>query len=285
MNETFTIIDGRGVLSTERRLPQPVEAVWRVLTETESLDEWFPAHVEAEPAVDGAITFVFPGEEGPPLTGRVTAYEQPHRFAYTWGDDHLEWTAEPDGGGTRLTLKHTFDDIAGAASFAAGWETCLDAAAQVLDGVGVVVDAGASAAAHERFVELFGLDEGTIERDGEQWRVRFERQLRAGLEELWEHLGGPGFADAGGEVPEGFTVAGFPPGPVSAVEAPFFLTYHWLSADGEPAGDVRLEFAPGPGGARLLLTHTGTGERAEAALAAWHDRIAELGAEAAALSK
>ena len=283
MNETFTIVDGRGVLTTRRHLPHPVDAVWRVLTETEDLDRWFPAHVEAEPVEGGAITFVFPGEDAPPLTGRVTAFEAPRVFAYTWGDDHLQWTVEPDGEGTVLSLAHTFDDLPGAASFAAGWETCLDAATQVLDGAEVTVDDSRSAALHERFIEQFGLDDGAIEDEGDGWRVRFERQLRGGLEEVWAHLGGPGFGDVGAAAPEAFTITSFPPGPVTAVEAPFFLTYHWLDADGEPAGDVRWEFAPGPGGARLLLTHTGTGERAKAALAAWHDRIAELGAEAAAL--
>ena len=55
-----------------------------------------------------------------------------------------------DGDGCRLVLTHTFDDRAGAASFAAGWDRCLDALGRVAGGRPAAMEPP-SAALHERY--------------------------------------------------------------------------------------------------------------------------------------
>ena len=69
------------------------------------------------PAPGRAVAFGFGGR------GAVTDLEPPRLFAFTWGDEHPRWELHPDGTGTRLVRVHTFDDRAGAASFAAGRHT------------------------------------------------------------------------------------------------------------------------------------------------------------------
>ncbi|TMR08732.1 SRPBCC family protein, partial [Nonomuraea zeae] len=125
MNENLTIHpDGRTTLRMQRRLPHPQAKVWRAITQPEHLAHWFPADV----TIDGdRITYGF----GP--QGRITELDPPHVFAHTWGDDELRWELHPDGEATILTLTHTFTDLHGAASFAAGWHTCVLALLAHLD--------------------------------------------------------------------------------------------------------------------------------------------------------
>lgn len=93
-----------------------------------------------------------------------------------------------------LVLTHTFDDRAGAASFAAGWDACIAA----LDGTGPVDHR----TRHERYVEQLGLLAPAVTGTAERWEVRVERQLvhpaevvRAVLDGLpgrWELVEGTG---------------------------------------------------------------------------------------------
>jgi uncharacterized protein YndB with AHSA1/START domain len=69
----------------------------------------------------GRISFVFRQNEGPALDGVITELDPPRVIAYSWGQDLLRWEVRPDGDGSLLVLVHTFDDHAGAASYAAGW--------------------------------------------------------------------------------------------------------------------------------------------------------------------
>jgi uncharacterized protein YndB with AHSA1/START domain len=144
-----------------------------------------------------------------------------------------------------------------------------------------------SAELHERFVEKFGLNRGSVEITQEGWVVRFDRQfMGAPVERVWSALSGVGSGDKdmpgpGGSVPEGFTSGEFTPGTVLQVEAPRLLEYEWLSGD-RPAGIVRWDLSSGPGGGRLTLTQTGpeelAGER-ERALSVWQSRITRLARE------
>jgi uncharacterized protein YndB with AHSA1/START domain len=284
VNEILQTTDGRSVLRMERRLAHPAEKVWRAITRPSHLAAWFPSEVEIpELAVGGKLRFVFAGDEGPTLHGEITELDPPWIFGFSWGDDHLRVELRPDDGGRAcvLVFTHAFDDTAGAGSFAAGWDTCLATLDTALRGEPAVApDPEAVDAAHEAFVEAFGLAEGSVEATGDGWRVRFERQLVRPAGTAWAVLlDGAGEPAVGDLVPAGFTVPAFPAGAVTAVEPGTLLAHEWRH-DGAAAGEVRWELTTGTGqGARLLVTQTGPAGQTEArqtALVAWRRRLDEV---------
>jgi uncharacterized protein YndB with AHSA1/START domain len=113
----------------ERDLPDPPAVVWSALTEPERLRDWFPCEVivaGGEWRVGAAISFPFPSEViEMTLTGEVLEVEEPHRLAYTWGEETLRFELTPRDGGTRLVLINELPPGV-AARNAAGWDTCLD---------------------------------------------------------------------------------------------------------------------------------------------------------------
>lgn len=194
MNLTTT--DGRSVLRMERRLAHPPERVWPALVETDRLATWFPSGATIEPCVGGRVAFGF-GDDGV-----VTDLDPPRLVAFTWDTDHLRFELRPDGDGSVLLLTHTFDDRAGAASFAAGWHTCvleLDLLLAGRPGADLGVDHDAL---HERYVEELGLLAPVVTADRDGWEVTVERQLvhpaevveplLAGLDGRWELVEGTG---------------------------------------------------------------------------------------------
>ena len=169
----LSTVDGRSVLRMERRLGHPPARVWPALTEPAHLARWFPAGVEIDLRPGGALTFTQEG--APSASGVITDLEPPRLVAFTWDTDHLRFELLPDGDGSVLLLTHTFDDRAGAASFAAGWDTCVAA-----------LDAGLAGRAdpdidhrarHERYVEELGLLTPVVTGTAESWEVRVDRQL------------------------------------------------------------------------------------------------------------
>jgi uncharacterized protein YndB with AHSA1/START domain len=235
MTQSLTTTGDRSVLRMERVLPHPPEKVWRALTESEHLGSWFPTTVTLDLRMGGAIGFGF----GP--DGTITDLDPPALFAFTWGDDHLRWEIHPDGAGSRLLLVHTFDDHAGAASFAAGWNQCIAGLALTLDGRPGADPGIDHVAMHERYVTELGLAGGAAESTPEGWRVRFERQLTRPAEVVWPVLAdAPPWADAGRVV----------------VREELAVLEHTV-----PDGRVRWELGEGTGhGARLVLTWTGEGD-------------------------
>jgi uncharacterized protein YndB with AHSA1/START domain len=279
MGEALRTIDGRSVLRMERWLPHPPEKVWRALTESVHLTHWFPSYVEMEPQVGGVVRFVFPEGEAPPNEGIVEEFDPPRVLAYTWSEDVLRFELHARGDDCLMIFTHTFDDRAGAASFASGWKVCLDALERVLSGQPTDAQ-GDMGALHESYVARLGLDEGTARDTPEGWQVRFERQLTRPIDEVWARLGAAGTDTpiVGGRVPHGFAAADVPAGVVTAVDAPRLLEFEWSAEDG-PAGTVRWELGEGTGhGARLILLHTGIGDHAAArtALTSWRDHIEQL---------
>jgi uncharacterized protein YndB with AHSA1/START domain len=277
MNRTGTlaVVGGRSVLRFERRYPHPVEKVWRAITEPAHLSRWFPTDMRMELQLGAKIRFVF--REGQPeeeTGGEITALDPPRLFEFTWVDDVLRWELAADGGGCLLVFHHTFEDRAGAASFASGWEACLGELDQLLG------DASAEqpswAERHEEYVERFGLDEGTLLDQEGGWLARFERQLTLPVDRIWAELC-ESAADirVGDAPPVRVTNPYVAAGAVIAVEPPRMIEYEW-TRDGAPAGRVRWEIAPGTGGARLILTQTvpaAAPDERITALASWHTRI------------
>lgn len=280
MGETLRTVDGRSVLRVERRFRHPREKVWRALTQSDHLGQWFPSDVEMEEKVGGAVRFTFREGHAPPSEGVVEEFDPPSTLAYTWFNDLLRYELHGADDHCLMVFTHTFDDRAGAASFASGWKLCFDGLEQVLAGQPVDVPAD-TGDLHESYIVRLGLDEGTSEDTADGWRVRFERQLTRPAEDVWARLGAAG-TDApmvGGRVPHGFTVADIQAGAITAVDAPRLLEYEWLDGDG-PGGTVRWQLGQGTGhGARLTLLHMGTADRTpvrSTALSAWRDHIERL---------
>ncbi len=164
-------------IRVQRRYDHPIERVWDAVTTPEGLAEWFPAPVRFEGDVADF------GDE----KGKVLAFEPPHRLAFTWGDDQLEFELRTEGDGTVFVLTHTFSDRAGAASFASGWENCLQVLSLVLAGK-PLPEPDKFEARHEELVREFGLDEPVVTRGDNGWSVRIERQLVVPAAVAWERL-------------------------------------------------------------------------------------------------
>ncbi|MCL4860632.1 MAG: SRPBCC domain-containing protein [Caldilineaceae bacterium] len=283
MNPTLTHLDGRSQLRLERRFAHSPAKVWRALTEPAQLNLWFPFDVEIELRLGSKINFIEKGGTEPSSQGEIIELDPPRLLAYSWFEDLLRWELQTDGDGCLLIFTHTFADRAGAASFAAGWQVCLDAMTEVLDGqpIDEATYAGPEwrhqmAQLHEAYIDALGLSAGTVKSNADGWQVRFERQLTRPIDQVWARLTGGSEPAVGSRPPNGFTTGAIQAGLVTAVEAPDRLEYEWQVADC-PAGRVRWELAPGAGhGARLILTQTGSRESSvqqATALTAWQRHI------------
>ncbi|HEV2369457.1 MAG TPA: SRPBCC family protein [Acidimicrobiales bacterium] len=117
----------RPVLRFERRLPKPVETVWRAVTDPDEMRSWFPTRIEiGEWQVGAALTHHFDDHDIDPLPGTVVEWDPPRRVGFTWGEDTIsfELSPAPDGGTTFVLTEELSANH--AARNAAGWDTCLD---------------------------------------------------------------------------------------------------------------------------------------------------------------
>ena len=93
-------------------LAHPPSAVWAALTTAEGLGSWFgnEATIDLRPGGTARMSWT----DGPTAEMRVERIEEPTVFGFTWhvyglpDDDprrtYVEFTLEPDGAGTRLTV-------------------------------------------------------------------------------------------------------------------------------------------------------------------------------------
>jgi uncharacterized protein YndB with AHSA1/START domain len=94
----------------------PPEKVWAALTTAEGLAAWFGNEADIDLRPGGAAQMKW-HEEGFTAQMRVERVEEPKVFGFTWGiyglpaDDprrtYVEFTLEPAGAGTRLTVVET----------------------------------------------------------------------------------------------------------------------------------------------------------------------------------
>lgn len=137
----------------ERFLPGPPQRVWQYLTESELRRRWL-ARGPLEPRAGGRVEHLFrhaelshepnPGRyaafaDSPPAFGEVTAWEPPHRLAYTWPGDggvsEVTFELAAEGAGTRLVVTHLrLADRATMVSVASGWGAHLGILDDVLSG-------------------------------------------------------------------------------------------------------------------------------------------------------
>jgi uncharacterized protein YndB with AHSA1/START domain len=230
-------------LTLHRRLPHPIDRVWRAVTEPAELAAWFvgppapwtPALGETFTALDSE--------------GRITVCEPPRAFAWEWDIQRFRFDLAPDGDGTRLTFTHRYDPSYGPADqHAVGWETYftrLDAhlAGGSLDEL----------EAHEQRQLSLG--------DGPELRLR--RRVFHPVERVWRAL------------TDGAELAQWFPGELEVVEAeaPRLLVARW---HGET---LRFELEADGDAAVLRFTHAfGDRDVAARTAAGWDRCLARLDA-------
>lgn len=117
----------------------PVEAVWRAITDRESLSKWYMRTDNFEPVV--GCEFVF--EDAPQgkwdgkVHGEVLEVEAPHLLVYSfWGNQMkckttVRWQLTDENGQTRIRVDHTgfegFGDWLVGNIIAFGWRKFLKA--------------------------------------------------------------------------------------------------------------------------------------------------------------
>jgi uncharacterized protein YndB with AHSA1/START domain len=96
-------------------IAHPPATVWAALTTAEGLGAWFGNEATIDLRPGGVARMMWTG--GPAVEMRVERVEEPTAFGYTWpiyglpeGDPrrtYVEFTLEPAGAGTRLTVVET----------------------------------------------------------------------------------------------------------------------------------------------------------------------------------
>ena len=133
-------------LGYRRLIDTPVDDVWRVLAEPALRDRWYPAELRFEGSIGGWARERFPDDSTPLPEGTLTAWDPPHRLAFTIEADpgpsepsarhpqDLAIELEADDATTWLTFDYGFEDRSMAALVGAGWHVCLDALAALSEG-------------------------------------------------------------------------------------------------------------------------------------------------------
>lgn len=250
----------RPAVRVMREFDHPIDRVWRAVTSPEHLAKWFPSEIEIDLVPGSEIHFG--SFEGDAARGQVLEVEPPHRLAFSWDTDRLEFDLRSNDSGTTFVLTHFFDDRAGAASFATGWEMCLAALSDLLAG-NPPRPANRGTDRHEELVTRFGLNLPLVTRTPDGWQARFERQLICSAEVAWnlffgidpttgEQRNAPGI----GEQFHPYAAPEIVLGTVTEVDRPRVFAFE--TAPDEPGDRVRLELTAGTGhGARLILEVSG----------------------------
>ncbi|MFC4588790.1 SRPBCC family protein [Sphaerisporangium corydalis] len=142
MLATMTVTeDGRYSLRFERRFRHPQAKVWRAITETERLREWFVQildydRLEFDLAPGAELTFVPKAEHAAMGTGHgtVTRFDPPDLLEYTWDSETLRWELTPEGDSCRMVFTTIFGERESGPALGSGWHIGLDLLAASLDG-------------------------------------------------------------------------------------------------------------------------------------------------------
>ncbi len=133
-----------GEVVLQREFPQPVDRVWRAITDSEVIAKWLMPNTFM-PTVGHEFTFQTkpaPGFDGV-VQCRVIAVEPEKSLSYTWKgggiDTVVEWSLTPTEKGTLLQLRHHgFKGIRGSLIkriLGNGWKSLLtgDSFAKLLE--------------------------------------------------------------------------------------------------------------------------------------------------------
>ena len=110
----LTVQGDRAVLTFERRLPYPVEAVWSAIANPGERAQWF-GETSIDAREGGMIDMIASGPPPPPekkrMTGRILVWDPPHVLEHEWRqaiveDSVVRYELQPDGDGTLLRFSH-----------------------------------------------------------------------------------------------------------------------------------------------------------------------------------
>jgi uncharacterized protein YndB with AHSA1/START domain len=129
-----TLDHGRHRVRFQRRLPHPIERVWRAISEPGEIEAWLArAEVDLEPGGRIHLEWLNTDEEGnryegADMTGTITRLDPPRLLEYD-SDAHgrMTWELRATGDGTELTFtcviaisdEHVADNLS-------GWHVHLD---------------------------------------------------------------------------------------------------------------------------------------------------------------
>ncbi|MGE2688808.1 SRPBCC family protein [Mycolicibacterium pulveris] len=130
----LTVDGDRAVLTFERRLPYPVEAVWSAITDPAARAQWF-GETTIDAREGGSIEMVATGPPLPPerkrMTGRILVWDPPNVLEHEWKqpiveDGVVRYELIPDGAGTLLRFTHRGIGVRSASGFLGGTHAFLD---------------------------------------------------------------------------------------------------------------------------------------------------------------
>jgi uncharacterized protein YndB with AHSA1/START domain len=130
-----------------RTFRHPPERVWRAITESEHLAQWFPCDIVGDRVPGAPLRFPFWPEvvekfsiDDNSVTGSLLAWDPPRRFAFVWGGDEVRFDLTDSGDvGTTLTLTTWLaSDVPPPHDVASGYHTCLGHLIDVVDHGGSV---------------------------------------------------------------------------------------------------------------------------------------------------
>jgi uncharacterized protein YndB with AHSA1/START domain len=126
------------LVEQEIHIAAPPERVFALLTDPDQIARWMP--VTLDPRVGGAFRM---GTGEWEVLGEVTALEPPRRISFTWdfpnrpigARTEVTFELEPEGGGTRVRVRHTgFVTQEEADAHARGWTHYTGRLAAVAEG-------------------------------------------------------------------------------------------------------------------------------------------------------
>lgn len=145
----FGTLTEPATLTLRRRLPGPIDRVWRYLTQSDLRRQWL-ASGEMRGEVGSRFELVWRNDElsDPPgnkpdgfgdehrLESEIVEFDPPHRLGFTWGDTGgVTMELEPDGDGVLLTVTHRrIVERSSRLNISAGWHAHLDMLAARLAG-------------------------------------------------------------------------------------------------------------------------------------------------------
>jgi uncharacterized protein YndB with AHSA1/START domain len=104
------------MIRIERRFDNPIERVWRAVTDPDEMDRWFVVRPTWKPEL--GETFEAYGARG-----EITALDPPSVFAWVWGVEEYRFELESDGAGCRLVFTHVFNpDLGPQEQHERGWK-------------------------------------------------------------------------------------------------------------------------------------------------------------------
>jgi uncharacterized protein YndB with AHSA1/START domain len=149
VQDEYGVLGEDATLIVKRLLPGPIDRVWSYLTQSDLRRQWLAAG-EMEQRAGARFELVWRNAElsDPPgnrpegfgdehrLQSEITAFDPPHKLAFTWGNTGgVTMELQPAGERVLLTVTHRrIQDRGTQLNISAGWHAHLDVLAAKLGG-------------------------------------------------------------------------------------------------------------------------------------------------------